>query len=108
MDLASRRIVGWSMSDRIKTDLVCDALKLAYLRHTPVPGLIAHPDRGSQYGSERYRPLIKDLRMTESMSRLKVCCDNAPMESVFKTSKVERVHQLRYGTRARARLEIVD
>jgi putative transposase len=69
MDLASRRIVGWSMSDRIKADLVCDALKSAYWRRKPAPGLIAHTDRGSQYASDSYRALIKDFRMTQSMSR---------------------------------------
>jgi len=108
MDLASRRIVGWSMSDRIKADLVCDALKSAYWRRKPAPGLIAHTDRGSQYASSRYRALIKDFRMTQSMSRRANCWDNAPMESFFKTLKVERIYQLRYGTRAQARLDIVD
>jgi transposase InsO family protein len=108
MDLASRRIVGWSMSDRIKADLVCDALKSAYWRRKPAPGLIAHTDRGSQYASDRYRALIKDFRMTQSMSRRGNCWDNAPMESFFKTSKVERIYQLRYGTRAQARLDIVN
>jgi putative transposase len=108
MDLASRRIVGWSMSDRIRAELVCDALKSAYWRRKPAPGLIAHTDRGSQYASDRYRALIKDFRMTQSMSRRANCWDNAPMESFFKTMKVERIHQLRYGTRAQARLDIID
>ena len=65
-------------------------------------------DRGSQYASSRYRALIKDFRMTQSMSRRANCWDNAPMESFFKTLKVERIYQLRYGTRAQARLDIVD
>jgi transposase InsO family protein len=108
MDLASRRIVGWSMSDRIKADLVCQALKSAYWQRKPPPGLIMHTDRGSQYAGDQHRTLIKDFRMVQSMSRKGNCWDNAPMESFFKTLKVERVYQLRYDTRAQARLDIVD
>ena len=108
MDLASRRIVGWSMSERIKADLVCQALKSAYWRRKPAPGLIMHTDRGSQYASENYRALIKDYAVVQSMSRKANCWDNAPMESFFKTLKVERVHQLRYATRAQARLDVID
>lgn len=108
MDLASRKIVGWSMSDRIKADLVCEALRSAYWRRKPAAGLIMHTDRGGQYASDRYRRLIKDFRMVQSMSRRANCWDNAPMESFFKTLKVERIYQLRYETRAQARLDIVD
>ena len=108
MDLASRRIVGGSMSERLQADLVCQALQAAYWRRKPAPGLILHSDRGSQYASDRYRKLIADFRMLQSMSRRASCWDNAPMESFFKTLKVERVYQLRYETRAQARLDIVD
>ena len=108
MDLVSRSIVGWSMSERIKADLVCQALKSAYWRRKPAPGLIMHTDRGSQYASENYRALIKDYAVVQSMSRKANCWDNAPMESFFKTLKVERVHQLRYATRAQARLDVID
>jgi putative transposase len=108
MDLASRRIVGWSMSDRIKADLVCDALKSAFWQRKPAPGLIMHTDRGSQYASDSHRKLIHDQRMVQSMSRKANCWDNSPMESFFKTLKVERIYQLRYDTRAHARLDIVD
>ena len=88
MDLASRRIVGWSMSDRIKAELVCQALKSAYWRRKPSAGLIMHSDRGSQYASDSYRQLIQDYRMIASMSRRGNCWDNAAMESFFKTLKV--------------------
>lgn len=108
LDLASRRIVGWSMSERMHADLVCQALKSAYWHRRPKPGLILHSDRGSQYASDDYRKLIRDFRMIQSMSRKGNCWDNAPMESFFKTLKVERVYQLRYDTRAQARLDIVD
>jgi transposase InsO family protein len=108
MDLTSRRIVGWSMSARLHAELVCQALQAAYWRRKPEHGLIIHSDRGSQYASDRYRKLIADFRMLQSMSRNANCWDNAPMESFFKTLKVERVYQLRYATRAQARLDIVD
>lgn len=108
MDLASRRIVGWSMSERMKADLVLQALQAACWQRKPPPGLIMHTDRGSQYASDRHRQLLKDFRMTQSMSRVGNCWDNAPMESFFKTLKVERVYQTRYATRDQARLDIVD
>jgi transposase InsO family protein len=108
MDLASRRIVGWSMSERIKAELVCQALKSAYWRRKPSAGLIMHSDRGSQYASDSHRQLIKDYRMVQSMSRRANCWDNSAMESFFKTLKVERTHLLRYDTRAQAKLDMVD
>lgn len=108
MDLASRRIVGWSMSERMKTDLVVHALHAAYWQRRPAPGLIMHTDRGSQYASDRHRQVLKDFRMTQSMSRVGNCWDNAPMESFFKTLKVECVYQTRFATRDQARLHIVD
>ena len=67
-----------------------------------------HSDRGSQYASAEYRKLIKQFQMTQSMSRRGNCWDNAPMESFFKTLKVERTHRLRYTSRAQARLDVVD
>lgn len=108
MDLASRRIVGWSMSERISADLVCQALQSAYWQRKPAAGLIMHTDRGSQYASHRYHKLIRDFQMTASMSRKANCWDNAAMESFFKTLKVERIYQLTYPTRSQARQDIVD
>lgn len=69
LDLASRRIVGWSMSERIQSDLVCQALRSAYWQRKPPPGLILHSDRGSQYASRAYRQLAASFGMTMSMSR---------------------------------------
>jgi len=108
MDLSSRRIVGWSMSDRMKTDLVNQALKSAYGLRKPNPGLIMHTDRGSQYASVGHRKLIQDYQMVQSMSRKGNCWDNAAMESFFKTLKVECVHRTRYASRTQAKLDIVD
>lgn len=96
------------MSDRIKANLVCEAMRSAYWRRKPTAVLIMHTDRGSQYASDRYRELSKDFRMIQSMSRRANCWDNAPMERFFKTLKVERIHQLHYETRAQARLDMVD
>ncbi|WP_370246214.1 IS3 family transposase [Candidimonas sp. SYP-B2681] len=110
--LGSRRIVGWSMSDRMTSDLVCDALKAAYWQRKPAPGLIMHTDRGtdrgSQYASRPHRQLLQDYGMVASMSRRANAWDNTVMESFFKTLKVERIYQVRYATRAQARLDIVN
>jgi len=109
IDLATRKIVGWSMSERMQAALVCDALKSAYWRSEPGPGLmIMHTDRGSQYASRSCRVLIRAYGMTASMSRNGNCWDHAAMESFLKTLKVERSYQVRYPTRAQARLDIVD
>jgi len=108
MDLATRRIVGWSMNDRMHADLVCQALRSAYWQRKPQPGLIMHTDRGAQYASVAHRTLLKDFQMVQSMSRRGNCWDNAVMESFFKSLKVEHVYRLRYDTRAQARLDIVD
>ena len=107
LDLGSRRIVGWSMSERMEASLVCDAMKMAYWRRKPAGGLVAHSDRGSQYASHAYRKLLGAFGMVQSMSRRANCWDNSPMESFFKTLKVERVDRLRYASRAEARLDIV-
>jgi putative transposase len=108
LDLASRRIVGWSMSERMVAKLVCDAMAMAYFRRKPPRGLIAHSDRGVQYASEVYRAQLAQYQMVQSMSRKGNCWDNAPMESFFKTLKVERVYRRRYQTRAEARADIVN
>ena len=108
MDLASRKIVGWSMSDRMTVGLVCDALTMAYWQRKPAAGLIAHTDRGSQYASTADCKLLKDSRMVQSMSHRANCWDNTVAESFFKTLKVERVDRQRYASRAQVRLNIVD
>ena len=108
VDLGTRRIVGWAMSERMSAKLVCDALQMAYWRRRPPTGLLMHSDRGSQYASADYRKLLKQFHMTQSMSRKGNCWDNAPMESFFKTLKVERTYRLRYTSRDQARLDIVN
>ena len=101
-DLYSRKIVGWSMSDRIDSRLVVDALEMAVQRELPGEGLVAHSDRGVQYASEHYQTLLRKHAVTCSMSRKGNCWDNAPMESFFATLKKELVHHERYQTRDEA------
>jgi putative transposase len=90
MDLASRRIVGWSMSARLHAELVCQALQAAYWRRKPEPGLILHSDRGSQYASNRYRTLIADYRMLQSMSRKANCWDTQSRMTLNARSNLTR------------------
>ncbi len=108
LDLGTRAVVGWSMSDRMRASLVCDALKMAYWRRKPAAGLLMHSDRGVQYASREHRRLIAEYRMVQSMSRKANCWDNAAMESFFKSLKAERVDHVRYGSRQQARTDIVD
>jgi transposase InsO family protein len=108
MDLASCRIVGWSMSERMKAGLVCQALRSAYGQRRPTAGLILHSDQGSQYASRAYRALAAEFGLQVSMNRRANAWDNAAMESFFKTLKVERIYQGRYKTREQPRLDIVD
>lgn len=105
-DLHTRKIVGWSMAARMKSELVRDALRMAIGRELPEAGLVAHSDRGSQYASEAYQRLLAAHGLTCSMSRRGNCYDNAPMESFFATLKKERIHQVRYRSRAEARADI--
>ena len=108
MDLCSKGIAGWSMDEWMKTDLVANALTMAYKRRNPGTGLLHHSDRGSQYASEDYQKLIKSYGMQASMSRKGDCWDNAPMESFFHTLKTELTHHKKYRTREEARRDIFE
>ena len=107
-DLYSRKIVGWSMSERIDSRLVVDALEMAVRRECPAAGVVAHSDRGVQYASEHYQRLLSQHGITCSMSRKGNCWDNAPMESFFATLKKELVHHEDYHTREQARQSLFD
>ena len=108
IDLFSRKVVGWSMSSRMKTQLVCDALRMAIWQRRPQAGLISHSDRGSQYASKEYRRLLKDNGFIGSMSRLGDCWDNAVAESFFGSLKQERVQWRNYQTRYEAQQDILQ
>jgi putative transposase len=109
LDTYSRMIVGWSMSSRMTSDLVVDALTMALDRRRPNSGtLLHHSDRGSQYASGVFQDRLRSEKITCSMSRKGNCWDNAMMESFFATLKKERIHQEVYLTRAAARSSVFD
>ena len=108
LDLYSRRIVGWAMSDSLHRQLVIDALKMALAVRQPPSGLIHHSDRGSQYASIDYQALLTKYHMVGSMSRKGNCYDNAPVESFFGTLKTELVFHRQYTTHSEARLDIFE
>ena len=107
-DLYSRRIVGWSMSERIDSRLVVDALEMALAGRRPGEGLLAHSDRGSQYASEHYQRVLARHGIVCSMSRRANCWDNAPMESFFASLKKELVHGETFATRQEARSSVFE
>jgi putative transposase len=108
LDLFSRRIVGWSMSRWIDSNLVIDALRMAVDRRRPRPGLIVHTDRGSQYACNAYRRFIEAHGIIASMSRKRDCWDNAVAESFFATLKLELEPASPWSTRAEARTGIFE
>jgi transposase InsO family protein len=108
LDLFSRRIVGWSMADHMRTDLVMTALTMALGTRQRPGDLLHHSDRGSQYASVRYRRALDEHSIIASMSRRGECYDNAVAESFFGTLKTELIHRQTWPTRASARSAIHD
>jgi putative transposase len=108
IDLSSRRVVGWSMADHMRTELVADALRMAVAARHPAPGLIFHSDRGTQYTSTEFTDLLAEHEMVQSLSRPRQCWDNAVAESFFSSLKEELIHRQSWATRAQARRAIVD
>jgi putative transposase len=108
LDLYSRAVVGWSMSERMKSELVSGALEMAIIRRRPPQGVLVHSDQGSQYASEDYQRMLKEHGMICSMSRKGNCWDNAVAESFFHSLKTERIHHENYASRAQARLRVFE
>jgi len=106
LDLFSRRIVGWAMSERMTGDLTVAALQMAIHRCQPELDLIHHSDQGSQYTAGEYQALLKDHGIQVSMNGAGSWYDNAPMESFFGTLKSEWVNHHSYHARAEARSDI--
>jgi len=106
MDLCSRKIVGWSMADHLRTELCTDALEMALRSRRPGKDLLHHSDRGVQYASADYQQVLRAHDVTVSMSRVGDCYDNAAMESFWGTFKTELVHHMEYQTRDEARASI--
>lgn len=108
MDLFSRKIVGWSMSKTMTSDLAITALKMAIHSRRPSKGLMHHSDRGVQYASHAYQDVLKNHGMVCSMSRKGNCWDNAAMESFFSTLKTECIDEKIYLSRTQAKREIFE
>ena len=107
-DLFTCKIVGWSMSERMKADLISKALFMAVQTYKPAPGLIAHSDQGSQYASAQYRRLLNQFGMRQSMSRKGNCWVNAAMERFFLNLKMERFWQRDYANQMEATKDITE
>jgi putative transposase len=108
MDLFSRKIVGWSMADHLRSELCLDALKMAIHARRPGEDLIHHSDRGVQYACCDYRQLLQANDIQLSMSRVGDCYDNAAMESFWGTLKTELVYHTEYETLEQARQSIFE
>ena len=108
IDLFSRRVVGWTMADRMHARLVCGALQLAIATRQPKPGLIVHSDRGTQYASHDFQNLLKRHGLIPSMSGKGNCWDNAVAERFFLSLKIERVWQRKYATPIEAMHDIAN
>jgi transposase InsO family protein len=99
LDLFSRRIIGWSMNERMTKQLACDAMQMAIDQRTDFAGVIMHTDRGSQYCSKKFQGLLSANDIRSSMSKKGDCYDNACSESFFHTLKVEAIHGELFPTR---------
>lgn len=108
IDLYSRMVIGWSLSERMTAQLVCDALEMALNRRGKPTGVIVHTDRGSQYCSAAYQALLKRNGLLCSMSGKGNCYDNACAESFFHTLKVEAIHGERFASRAMLRQTVFE
>jgi len=108
LDLYSRQVVGWSMSERMTADLVCNALQMAVFKRKRPNGVIVHSDRGSQYCSHAYRQLLEKHQLVGSMSAKGNCYDNACAESFFHSLKVEAIHGERFSTREAIRQTVFE
>jgi putative transposase len=108
LDLYSRAVVGWSMSDCCDEELAENALNMAVARRCPKAGFLHHSDRGCQYTSQAYRHQLEQLGAMVSMSRKGNCWDNAAMESFFGTLKEECVGNQIYPSHEQARQALFE
>jgi putative transposase len=108
LDLGSRMIVGWAMSESLQTELSLDALRMALARRQPQSGLLHHSDRGVQYAATDYRELLATHNIVASMSRRANCYDTAVAESFFATLRWELLAGNEWLSRAAARSAIFE
>ncbi|MEK7817681.1 MAG: IS3 family transposase [Actinomycetota bacterium] len=106
MDIYTKRIVGWSMRDDLKADIVIDALGMAATMRKPGPGLVHHSDRGGQYRSLAFGKTLRDSGIMASMGSRGDAYDNAAAESMMATIKTELIHRRRFKTKDEARLAL--
>jgi transposase InsO family protein len=103
LDLCSKKVIGWAISESIDSQLVLDAFWRAYKDEKPPPGIIFHSDKGVQYACYAVAQTLKDCGVIQSMSRRGNPYDNAVSESFFNTIKTEEVYQQTYITKQQAR-----
>jgi putative transposase len=108
LDLYSRRLTGWAMSEHIDTELILAAWGMALTHRQPPAGLVFHSDRGVQYASYDYRHALENAQAIASMSRKGNCYDNAAMESFWSTLKQELIYRRHFKTRDEARQAVFD
>ena len=108
LDTYSRRVVGWSMANRLNTELVLDAVNMAIYNRRPAPGLIHHSDRGSQYTSVEFGSRLKEAGLLPSMGSVADAYDNSMAESFVSTLKRELIHRHSWPNRQRARTAIFE
>jgi putative transposase len=108
LDGCSRRVVGWSLTDHLRTELVLEALQMAVRARRPRPGLIHHSDRGCQYTAVAYTTLLQTHGLRQSLGQPGTCWDNAVAESFFATLKTELVYRHHWATRQQARVAIFE
>ena len=108
MDLYSRKLIGWSLSERMTSKLVIDALQTALWNRGMPKNVIVHSDRGSQYCSAAYQDLMRENKLICSMSKRGDCYDNAAMESWNHSFKVEAIHGEKFKTRNDARKHVFE
>ena len=108
LDACTRRIVGWSMADHLRAELVVDALDMALWNRRPTTGLVHHSDHGSQYTSLAFGRRCREAGIAVSMGSVGDCYDNALAESFFATLECELVDRSRWRTHAEARMAVFD
>jgi transposase InsO family protein len=106
IDCFNKEVIGWAMADHMRTELVTDALDMAARNQVLESGCIMHSDRGAQYTSAEYIATLGELGLQHSLGRTGICFDNALAESFFASLKNERVHQMVYPTRKKAKEDI--
>jgi putative transposase len=108
LDTYSRKVVGWSMANNLKTELVLDALNMAIYTRRPQPGLVHHSDRGSQYTSVEFGSRLKEAGLLSSMGSVADAYDNSMAESFVSTLKRELIHRHSWPSRQTARTAIFE